>query len=674
MRPNTRQGTTRPRRSLALLLVLVALLPLGPPPPAAVAAAPLATEERAPGPNGATTFGGVSYMYARRGDGEVWVRKTDGLWYSGWSPLGGPTDATPAAASTARFVNVFRRGAGGGAAGGDGALWVNRSRDGVTYDGWRSLGGVAASAPAAVGLGDRVHVFTRDAQGMVWSRATDDGYTFSAPLLLGGPIAAAPVAVALTGVLTLYAQGGDGRRYALAARDGGRGDAWATWQPRGGPTPPLPVADNPAIPPLTLDVGVNFISAQNWQNYQLPAYSRLRPTLAKFSMFYDAYPASPAFGTREIDDAIARGARTVIFRTAETRIAPDEIERQLTVPLPGDGRSLLAYMRDQTAAGAGVDFWIEVGNEPDLAGLSPLVARYGLLAAIRDLAPKYPGLRWIASLPTKDGLKDSALPDYRGLAYLDLVLSDQGDGLGAIADRYDALGVHLYGADTLEQSYPALRTPTTPPDCGGSNGDALCPNVVLDYVLSRTDRPIFITEAGINSAMSWALKAKYYVDAMYRLPARVRGFALFTLSLDPEWYAGDGDRCPKPNGVGCTRYALDVDERGVVDASFAGSNGIGQCYQLPPPRTDESATPASAACWPPCLRASAPQPTNRPRSAVRRAPCAIDATRPSQAPSDDPGAARDRDAFLLGRRRRGGSTRRGGRAGWRGGQLSEAGG
>lgn len=601
-----------------LALLLLALLP----PPVAAAIPLPATEESAPGPSGAATFAGVTYLYARRGDGAVWARKTDGLWYSGWSPLGGVTDAAPAAASAGAFVSVFVRGQ-------DGALWTNRTRDGASYDGWQSLGGTLASAPAAAGIGGRVHVVTRDAQGMVWVRVTTDGRTFSAPMSLGGPIVAAPVAVNLGGVLTLYGKGADGRLYTLVARDGERAEDWATWRPRGGLASPPP--DNPVdgmAAPLTLDVGVNFINPSNWQNYQLPAYSRLRPTLAKFSMFYDGLPSVPVFGTREIDDAIAQGARTVIFRTAETKTAPDEVERQLTAPLPGDGRSLLEYIRDRTAAASGVEFWIEVGNEPDLAGVSPLVARYALLATIRDLRPKYPDLRWIASLPTKEGLPGSTLPEYRGLAYLDLLLSDQDDGLGAVASRYDALGVHLYGADTLEQSYPALHEASDRLDCGGTNGDALCPDAVLDRVLSRTDRPIFITEAGINSAMSWDLKAKYYVDAMYRLPARVRGFALFTLSLDPEWYAGDSDRCPKPEGFGCSRYALDVDEFGVVDASFAGANGIGQCYQIPPPAANSSPSPATAACWPPCRRATSAPPPRRPRSAVQRAPCEVEANTP----------------------------------------------
>lgn len=577
-------------------------------------------EGDAPGGTGATTFNGQSLIFARRADSGIWVRKTDGLWYSGWSPIGGATAAAPAAASTATFVAVFVRGT-------DGRLWVNRTRDGRQYDGWHALGDVLSAPPAAIGSGGQVHVFTRDADGMIWQRSSPDGRNFSAPRRLGGPLTAAPVALATADGAILYGQGTDGRRYTLTARDGAHATVWGDWEGSGGIARTTITTAAGLAAPLSLDIGVNFIDPSNWQSYQLPAYSRLRPSLAKFSMFYDGYPTTPAFGTAQLDDVIAAGARTIILRTAETRTAPDEVERQLTAPLPGDGRSLLDYIRDRGGAGSGITFWIEVGNEPDLAGVSPLVARYGLLATIRDLAPKYraayPQLHWMASLPTQNGLRDSALPEYRGLAYLDLFLSDQGDGLGSIAGRYEALGVHLYGADTLEQPYPALREVSDTGDCAGTNGDALCPDLVLDRALSRTTLPIFITEAGINSAMRWDLKARYYLDAMYRMPARVRGFTLFTLSLDPEWYAGTSARCLRPAGGSCSRYALDVDEQGVIDPSFAGASVIGQCAQ---------AGQSSSACWPPCVSAARAATTALPRSAVQRASCAVDAREPLPPP------------------------------------------
>jgi hypothetical protein len=604
------------RRALMLLLIALLAFPTASPAVATGAAPTAVSEERAPGATGATTFRGQGLIVARRADGGVWVRKTDGLWYSGWSPLGGATDAPPAVASAETFVAVFVRGT-------DGTLRVNRSDDGSTYEGWRALGDRLSAPPAAVASGGQIHVFLRDTSGMIWQRSSTDGRAFSAARPLGGPLAAAPVALATGGGVTLYGQGTDGRRYTLETRDGVQADAWGVWTGSGGSARTTDPTGTGAAP-LTLDIGVNFIDPSNWQTYQLPAYSRLRPTLAKFSMFYDGYPTSPVFGTAQLDDAIAAGARTIILRTAETHTAPDEVERQLNAPLPGDGRSLLGYIRDRGADGSGVAFWIEVGNEPDLAGVNPLVARYSLLSTIRDLGPRYrashPNLHWMASLPTANGLRDSPDPDYRGLAYLDLFLSDRGDNLGSIAARYDALGVHLYGADTLEQSYPALREASDTRDCAGTNGDALCPDLVLDRALSRTELPLFITEAGINSAMRWDLKARYYLDAMYRMPARVRGFALFTLSLDPEWYAGSGTRCLRPSGASCTRYALDVDERGLVDPNFAGANTIGLCAQL---------GPGDAACVPPCVGAATAENAALPRSAVQRASCTVDARGPT---------------------------------------------
>lgn len=617
MRAPTRTNT----RPLALALAVALLLALVPPVPALAALA----DDLAPGPTGAASFGGVQHLFARRGDGAVWVRQTDGLWYSGWSPLGGGTDTPPAAAATDRVLAVFIRDAAGN-------LWARRSLDGRAYDPWQYLVGNLAAAPAALGANGLLHLFTLDRDGMLAVRSSADGATFGAPESLGGPLAAAPVAVTLDGRPVVIGAGRDGRLYRLEASATGGGMTWGNWRALGGPDVPQQPASgplDPALPPLTLDLGVNFISGHNWTGYQLPAYARLRPGLAKFTMFYDAYPNTPVFGTAAFDDAIARGARTVIFRTAETRIDPDEVEQQLRAPLPGGDRSLLDYIGDHQRAGSGVDFWIEVGNEPDLAGVSPLAARYELLTTIRDVAPRYrathPNLRWLASLPTRAGLAESPFDGYRGLAYLDLLLSDIGDGLGDVGSRYDALGVHLYGADTLQQSYPALRAPSDTFDCGGSNGDAFCPLVVLDRVLARTASPVFVTEAGIDSALSWPVKAKFYIEALQRLPARVRGVALFTLSLDPEWYAGGGARCRKLDLTPCSRYAIDVDEGGVVDANFAGSTAIGRCYRL---------SPAQAAAIGTCARSCPGLATvpDRPRSAVQRTPCQVGAGDPRNPP------------------------------------------
>jgi len=139
-------------------------------------------------------------------------------------------------------------------------------------------------------------------------------------------------------------------------------------------------------------------------------------------------------------------------------------------------------------------------------------------------------------------------------------------------------------------------------------------------VLAHTDRPVFVTEAGIDSSLAWDVKAKFIVEALRRLPARVRGVALFTLSLDPEWYAGTGERCTKLELIPCSRYALDVDEFGVLDPSFAGATGIGQCYRLTPEQA--AALPT---CGPPCIFTGTTPPPPRPRSVVQRASCQVGA-------------------------------------------------
>ena len=107
----------------------------------------------------------------------------------------------------------------------------------------------------------------------------------------------------------------------------------------------------------------------------------------------------------------------------------------------------------------------------------------------------------------------------------------------------------------------------------------------------------------------------------------MRGVAFFTLSLDPEWYAGSGTRCAKLDLSPCSRYAIDVNEAGVVDPNFAGATGIGQCYRRTLGQSGDTAS-----CGQPCTATAAGPPL--PRSAVQRAACEVSADQP--APSNNP--------------------------------------
>jgi hypothetical protein len=273
--------------------------------------------------------------------------------------------------------------------------------------------------------------------------------------------------------------------------------------------------------------GITLISPDDWDSYQLPALAVLRPRLVKFQMYYGDGIASPVFDGGHVDQVVALGAAVIIFRTSEHRISDHDVDQQLGPLAP-----LIERYRQQ---GSPVEFWLEVGNEPDLTGLDPWVTRWHLLNTRRALAPRsqaeLPTLRWMASLPTKAG----------GEAYLQTILGDAGDGLGTLAsgpNRYDALGVHAYGFDSLDP------------------GDGNDPWFTLTHALA-TPLPLFVTEAGINAPLPWEEKARRYAAFLALAPPRVQGVMWFTLSRDPQW-------------VSATHYGIDVDPSGAVDPRYAG--------------------------------------------------------------------------------------------------------
>lgn len=571
--------TSRRSRRLCLLLVLllVPLLRAG-----GAAASTSTTEEYRPGAHAAVRFvepngSQWEYIFARSAsDNSLKYRKTDGLTSPDWSsvPGGGATNAYPAAAGPGNAISLFVRGM-------DNQLYVTKTTDGASYAAypWKiiSPGGTQLTgAPAALYfVGDnRIHAFYVSL-GTIYTAYSNpgDGYTtFSAFASLGNPpgglAAAAPVVSAVkasTGVwyLTLLVKASNGGLYQAQTSDGVN---WGGWIFRSAAS--LGPSDS-ADYPLGMDVGINFIGGANWDSYQFPAFTNAKGTLAKFNMFYDSgasYVAS-SITTSQIQATINAGAKTIIFRTAESHTTVSEVNAQLG--------TLLATI----SANPSVNFWIEVGNEPDLHGLSAQQAHDNLLAVIQNVAPNYrssyPNLRWMASMPTSKGT--AANP---GLSYLDVIMDD-----ALIRSLYDAIGVHIYGDNTLFNSYAFnvanASLYSNPSACAGTNGDAKCPTAVLDRVLSKTRTPVYITEAGINdNNASWSTKAALYVQAMYRMPSQVRGFAIFTVDNSyAKWYAGNNTTlCNASVPVAdrpCTNYALDVNTSGQTDYAFTGAKVTG---------------------------------------------------------------------------------------------------
>lgn len=231
---------------------------------------------------GAAAFNGQLYIVARRPASTVGYRTTDGNSYSGWATLGGVTYNHPAVAATlgnaqGDFLNVFARG-------NDNALYVQRMDRYGNWSGWISLGGILTAAPAAASIYGRMHVFARGSDNTLYSKYSYDGLNFSDWISLGGVTGTAPVALSEHNqLLTVFAKGYDQGtgQYKLYAKQTGDGTSaasftgWAIWRNT--------IVSGPADGvdfPLVLDVGVNFIDTNNWSDYQLPAFARMRPQLA----------------------------------------------------------------------------------------------------------------------------------------------------------------------------------------------------------------------------------------------------------------------------------------------------------------------------------------------------------------------------------------------------------
>lgn len=245
--------------------------------------------------------------------------------------------------------------------------------------------------------------------------------------------------------------------------------------------------------------GVVMVSRERWAD-QLAALDALSPGVVRVQLYYDG--GGPAFTAAELDQVRARLAPggTLILRLAETAVATTELRQQLTAAIAPDGTPVHAYALRAGAV-------LELGNEPDRAGLDPYQARWRLLNGLPVARGLCPGLTILAALPTSAA----------GAGYWDAYLSDTGDGLGSIPARADGLALHVYGANTLEDS------------------DALGQRAWLARALAP-GKPVWITEAGIDEPRPWADRAVWYARFVAGLPPRVPAAAFFLLdSADPQW-------------------------------------------------------------------------------------------------------------------------------------------
>ena len=84
---------------------------------------------------------GDMIVLARGADGAIYERHLAGGVWTSWASIGGQAASGPAAAAYGDSIQTFVLGA-------DGAVWQNVLRGGA-WSGWTSLGGQGTSAPAA---------------------------------------------------------------------------------------------------------------------------------------------------------------------------------------------------------------------------------------------------------------------------------------------------------------------------------------------------------------------------------------------------------------------------------------------------------------------------------------------------------------------------------------------
>jgi hypothetical protein len=160
-------------------------------------------------------------VYARGGDGQLFVTRWRGQGWSTWSGLGGQLASSPSAvAGPAGASDVF-------AVGGDGGVWYRTLRDG-TWSGWATIGGRFTSAPEVTRTADgRLVVAGRGGDGAVWQRVRGADGRWAPWTTLGGSVRAGahPGLLAEGDQLTTFVTGADG---ALWSRTGevGRPSGW----------------------------------------------------------------------------------------------------------------------------------------------------------------------------------------------------------------------------------------------------------------------------------------------------------------------------------------------------------------------------------------------------------------------------------------------------------------
>ena len=177
-------------------------------------------------PATASRGGGDLWVFARDAGGSIQERHWTGSEWSDWSSIGGNAASGPAAVGYGSGVLVFIRGA-------DGAVWQNTYADG-RWGGWASLDGYTTSAPAVTvrrGPLGYVDLVSRGGDNAIYLRTYVPRTGWSPWGSLGGNLTSAPAVNSQSdGVLNVWARGADG----TVLQKAWNGAAWSEWGSIGG--------------------------------------------------------------------------------------------------------------------------------------------------------------------------------------------------------------------------------------------------------------------------------------------------------------------------------------------------------------------------------------------------------------------------------------------------------
>jgi hypothetical protein len=173
-------------------------------------------------PATASRGGGDLWVFARASNGDILERhRTDDKTFTEWSSIGGKAASGPAAVGYGSSVLVFIRGT-------DGATYQKTYSNGRWSD-WASLGGYSTSAPAVEvrrGPEGIVDLAIKGGDNAIWFRSYVPGTGWTDWGSLGGNLTSAPALNSQSaGIVNVWARGTDGHLYQQAWN----GSQWVGW-------------------------------------------------------------------------------------------------------------------------------------------------------------------------------------------------------------------------------------------------------------------------------------------------------------------------------------------------------------------------------------------------------------------------------------------------------------